>query len=97
MNVKGCQSFTSSQSFRVELQETGLSSVFLEDISSRKKSSSLLTQLAQLSKTSYIAIPTNEALCVDGDDGTIIHNSVIFIIFYFILSKGKKLHSVYLE
>lgn len=96
MNVKGCQSFTSSQSFRVELQETALSSVFLEDISSRKKSSSLLTQLAQLSKTSYIAIPTNKALCV-GDDGTIIHNSVIFIIFYFILSKGKKLHSVYLE
>lgn len=75
----GCLSSRSSQSFRVELQETGLSSVFLEDISS-----SLLTQLAQLSKTRYIAIPTNEALCVDGDDGAIIRNSVIyFILFYF--------------
>lgn len=78
MSVKGYQSYTSLQSFRVELQETGLRSVFLEHISS-----SLLTQLAQLSKTSYIAIPTNEVLCVDGDDGTIIHNSVIFYFFYF--------------
>lgn len=78
MSVKGNQSSTSLQSFRVELQETGLSCVFLEHISS-----SLLTQLAQHSKTSYIAIPTNEVLCVDGDDGTIIHNSVIFFIFFY--------------